>query len=146
MNRDTRTTAAFASLLAPAAALTATTGTGYVDLQGADAVEVIVAHGAVTADAGANNFVITLQHADENPAATGSYATVPASDLNGSFELLQNGVAAGVQAVGYRGPRRYLRAVLTETGTAQVIASVSARLGLLGAQPETFVPATGAVS
>lgn len=148
MNRERVTSKASATLLAPAA-VAATAASGYVDLQGFDAVEVVVNHGIVTAAAGANNLVITLQAAADGatPGSAAAYATVPAADLRGSFNTLENGVLAGVQRVGYVGTGRYLRAVVTETGTAAATLGALALLELSDREPaNTKTPATGSVS
>lgn len=146
MNRE------FASDIAPAiiraaSALAATGTSAYVDLMGADAVTVVVHHGAVTASAGANNVVLKLQHADSSPASAGSYSDVPDDSVRGSFTKLENGVSEGVDVVGYVGSKRYLRVVATLTGTASAAATgMVAYLGYLGQAPAGFTPATGAVS
>lgn len=136
MNRETLTHKAAAQLLAPAA-VSATGASVAVDLQGFDAVEVIVPHGAVTADAGANSLTISLSAAPDgaDPEELDDYAAVDAADLVGEFDVLENGVAAGVQRVGYIGRGRYLRAVITEAGTASATLGVIALLDLSDRDP-----------
>lgn len=136
MNRERLTHKADALLLAPAT-VAATAGTDAVDLQGFDAVEVVVAHGDVTAAAGANNFVLSLSSAPDGSVITdlGAYSAVAAADVVGSFDTLENGVLAGVQRVGYIGTDRYLRVVITETGTASAEIGIVALLELSDREP-----------
>lgn len=136
MNRERLTHKATALLLEPAV-VDATGASDAVDLQGFDAAEIVVLHGDVTAAAGANNLALKLQAAPDgaNPALIASYADVAAADLRGAFTLLQNAVTAGVQRVGYVGTGRYLRVVITETGTAEAVVGIAAVLELSDRQP-----------
>lgn len=148
MNRERVTHKAAATLLEPAA-VDETTTSDYVDLQGFDAVEVLVQHGDVTASAGSNTLTITLQEAadGEDPDDAGVYSTVAAADLRGAFTVLGNGVTAGIQRVGYVGSGRYLRAVVTEAGTAAATLGAIALLELSTREPaNALTPTTGTAS
>lgn len=148
MNRERVTHKAAATLLEPAA-VSSTTASGYVDLQGFDAAEVVVNHGDVTAAAGDNSLDLTLQAAADGatPGTAGEYTTVPAADLVGAFTALENGVTAGVQRVAYIGTGRYLRAVATLTGTASATLGAVALLELSDREPaNTKTPAAGSIS
>lgn len=134
MNREKVTGTKYAQLLA-AATVTATGASHYVDLQGFDAVDFIVAYGDVTASAGANNFVISLEEKDTAPATAAGYTAVAAADIRGTPVTLQNGVTAGVFAIGYVGTKRYVRVVITETGTASATIGVLAALKLSDREP-----------
>lgn len=145
MNRETLTSRATALLRAPAV-LDDDAATSFVDLQGFDAVEVLIAHGAVTAAAGANNIAFAIEIAPDgaDPEDEGEYAAAPTADLIGSFTLLANAVAAGVQRVAYRGPARYLRVTADETGTASAVVGVVAVLDKSDRSPANAkTPATG---
>jgi hypothetical protein len=146
MNREKVTSKKYAQLLAPAV-VTDTGSSAYLDLQGFDALDIIVSHGAVTASAGANNFVITVQEKNTAPATAAGYTTVAAADLVGAFTTLENAVGAGVQVVGYRGSARYVRVLITETGTASAAIGVVAALQLSDRDPANAKSVTtGAVS
>jgi hypothetical protein len=147
MNRETVTSKKYVQLLAPGAAITDDTGTAYVDLQGFDAVDIVVTYSNVTASAGNNKFDVIVQEASAAPATAGSYTAVAAANLRGSFPVLQNGVTANVASVGVVGSKRYLRVLLDETGTASVIASVMAVLTLSDRDPANAkTVTTGAVT
>lgn len=135
MNRELVTSKKYANLLTPAAALTATTYTQYIDLQGFDAVDILVHHGDVTASAGEHYFTVTIQETDDTPTTASNYANTAASNYRGSFTALGNGVTAGVQAVAYVGAKRYIRVAITETGTASAIVGVVAALQLSDRDP-----------
>lgn len=146
MNRETVTSKKVVQLLAPAA-VTATGTSAYIDLQGFDAVDIIVPHGATTADAGSHNLLLELQEKDSAPQTAAGYTDVAAADLVGEFALLENAVAAGVQVVGYRGTKRYLRVLMTETGTHSTVLGVLAVLTLADRDPANAkTVTTGAVS
>lgn len=96
--------------IAPAVHTATVTATG-ADLQGFNSAEIIINTGAV-AEAGV--LVPTLQESDESGSG---YTDVAATDLLGTLpaEL----AAATAYKVGYRGSKRYIRAVLTKgTGTS----------------------------
>jgi len=147
MNRETVTSKKYVQLLAPGAAITADTSTRYVDLQGFDAVDIVVTYSDVTAATGANNFVVVVQEASAAPGTAGSYTAVAAANLRGTIPTLEDGVTANVSSVGVVGSKRYLRVLLDETGTASVIASVMAVLTLSDRDPANAkTVTTGAVS
>jgi len=145
MNRELLTHKAVVALLATAA-VDADASSDYVDLQGFDAAEFLVPFGDVTAAAGSNNLVITLEEAASgaDPEDTGVYTPVAANDLVGALTQLQNGVTAGVGRVGYIGTGRYVRAVVTATGTASASLGVIAILENSVREPaNSLTPSTG---
>ena len=146
MNREQVTSKKVVQLLAPAA-VTATGTSVYLDLQGFDSVEIIVPHGATTAEAGSHNLLLELQEKNTAPQTAAGYTDVVAADLVGGFTLLENAVAAGVQVVGYKGSARYIRVLMTETGTHSTVLGVLAILGLSDRDPANAkTVTTGAVS
>lgn len=130
MNREAVTDARFVSILEPETQDATVTST-HADLQGADAAEVIVHYGDVTAAAGAHRFNLKLQHSDTTTG--GDFVDVPDGLLRGEFDVLENGVTEGVMAVGYVGNKRYLRLVATETGTAEAVFGAFVRKSYLAA-------------
>lgn len=93
--------------VAPAAIKTTTsTGTG-VDLSGFAAATVVVPVGAITD--GTHTLSI-----EESDASGSGYATVAAGQLSGTPGAL---VASTPVEIGYLGTKRYIRAVVTVTGS-----------------------------
>jgi len=126
---DLRNVIDAAHSLEPAVRATGTyNGTG-VDLQGANAAAVLVYFGAYTN----GTHTPSLEHSDDNS----SFAAVGASELDGSFTAVSSaGGANTLQRVGYRGSKRYVRAVMVVASGATGAASVAAILkGDLAHQP-----------
>lgn len=92
------------STLAPAARTASANGTG-VDLQGFEAATMIIVVGAITD----GNHAVTIEESDDNT----TFTAVAASNLIGS---LVNLVANTNQRIGYKGTKRYIRAVTTVSG------------------------------
>lgn len=130
MNREAVSDSILVGILEPEAQ-TATVTSSHADLQGADAAEVIVHYGDVTAAAGAHRFNLKLQHSDTTTG--GDFTDVPAGLLRGNFAVLENGVTTGVTVQGYVGSKRYLRLVATETGTAEAVFGAFVRKSYLAA-------------
>ncbi len=100
------------------AAASATAWSDYVDLQGYHAVAIEVNSLLTTAD-GSNLFTPVLYEADSSPAASGSYSAVSSDNLYSESLAARNTTAAGqTEFIGYRGNKRYLAVLWTETGTA----------------------------
>jgi hypothetical protein len=92
----------------------AATDTGAaIDLAGFESAALIVTTGAI---AGAGDFTAKLQHSDTTTA--GDFVDAPAAQLVGTFpaSLAQNSVVK----VGYAGPKRYLRSVITKNGGTSI--------------------------
>ncbi len=96
------------------ASVTATSNGSGVDLRDFDGAMVVFQAG--TADTGNSNetYAPSVEESDDNS----SYSAVAASDLEGA---LANMTANSVQRVGYKGAKRYIRAVLTLGGTTPSI-------------------------
>lgn len=115
-------------LLSPVV-LTADAESRVLDTQGFERAAFSIQVGAVTVD-GSNYMTAKVQESDTT--ADADFTDVAAADLIGStIEAIDAaGNANTVQTAEYKGTKRYLRVVLTETGTtASVACSV---LGLLG--------------
>jgi len=95
--------------LAPAARTNGTAnGTG-IDLRGFDSAMIVVSFGAC-AD---GTHTPSVQHSMDDT----TYTNAAASDLDGSFTAVTSSSGSNaVQAVGYIGPQRYVRAVITTSG------------------------------
>lgn len=94
----------------------AATDTGAaIDLAGFESAAIVVSTGAI---AGAGDFTAKLQHSDTT--TPGDFVDVPAALLAGTFpaSLAQNSVVK----VGYAGPKRYLRSVVTKNGGTSIAA------------------------
>jgi hypothetical protein len=74
--------------------------------------------GAWTAD----DLTVTFQHRD---STDDSWANITAADLDGSASIeIVTGLANTVQYVGYKGNKRYIGAVITDTGTGDAVVGV----------------------
>lgn len=106
--------------------------TSLVDMQGYEGLTVVLQNGTVTTS-GSTGFTLKLQHSDTTVAAnfvdvpaaqiipTAAGATTITSSLDADDDILIN-------SIGYRGPRRYVRAVVTgSTGTAAVVVVLGIR-------------------
>ena len=103
--RDIKNNIDSAATLDPALRATGTSnGTG-VDLQGYNAAMVVVHFGAYTN----GTHTPSLEHSDDNA----SYSAVQAAELEGSFTAISGAAAGTTQRVGYKGSKRYIRAVMT---------------------------------
>ena len=106
------------------ASITATTNGSGVDLRDFDGAMVVFQAGTVDTGNGDETYTPSVEESDDNS----SYSAVVASDLEGA---LVNMAANSVQRTGYKGAKRYVRAVLTLGGTTPSInASVLVVRGL----------------
>lgn len=107
-----------AVLAAPPATRSANFTGDAVDLKGFDSVALVVATGAV---AGSGDMTVTLEESDES--GTG-FTEVDAAHLQG--DGLANPLVTGsTTKIGYRGFKRYLRAVLTlNSGTSVTVGAM----------------------
>jgi hypothetical protein len=107
--RDLHNNISAAISVAPAVRTATVNGSG-VDLQGYEAAEAIVHFGAYTD----GTHTPKLQESDDNS----TWSDVAAGDQLGSFSAVSSGGGANtIQAVGYKGAKRYIRVVLTLAGT-----------------------------
>lgn len=93
--------------LAPAARTASANGTG-VDIANCDRVALVVIAGARTD--GSHAFTV------EESADNSTFSAVAAGDLDGSLPTVAGTGANAVYRIGYKGTKRYLRAVATVTG------------------------------
>lgn len=127
--RDLRNMLDAAHSLEPAVRATGTlTGSG-VDLLGYNAAAMLVYFGAYTN----GTHTPSLEHSDDNV----SFSAVSAAELEGSFAPVSSGAGVNsVQRVGYKGGKRYLRAVMTVASGATGAASSALILrGQAGQEP-----------
>src|SRR4051812_29715472 len=107
--RDLKNRVSTAVSIAPAVRTATVNGSG-VDLQGYEAAMAVVHFGAYTD----GTHTPKLQESSDNS----TFADVAAGDLIGSFTAVSAaGGANTIQQVGYRGSKRYVRVVLTLSGT-----------------------------
>ncbi|HEV8360896.1 MAG TPA: hypothetical protein VGR28_10620 [Candidatus Thermoplasmatota archaeon] len=103
------------STIVPASRTASVNGTD-VDLHGFEDATVVINTGAI----GGGTWTPKLQEADDNGSgAPGTYADVAAADLAGGWQGLTAGDLAAntVSFVGYRGTKKWLRAVVTAGGS-----------------------------
>lgn len=122
-NRSQTRRVATTQLLKPQE-ISATTTSDFIDTTGFNAIEVIISVDNTTASS-SNGFTPTLQ--DSDSIGTGTFATT--TDFVGDALAIDITQDEKVIHVGYIGSKRYLRVVMTETGTAvsevDIIAVVS---------------------
>jgi len=92
------------------ASITASTNGSGVDLRDFDGAMVVFQAGTADTGSGNETYTPSLEESDDNSV----YSAVAASDLEGA---LVNMTANSVQRVGYKGAKRYVRAVMTLGGT-----------------------------
>lgn len=102
--RDLKSNIDLAQSLAPQARTSSANGTG-IDLQGYNSAIVVFNPGTITD----GTHTPKVQESDDNS----TYTDVAAADLLGSFSDLASNT---IQRVGYRGYKRYIRAVITVAG------------------------------
>ncbi|MDX0897439.1 hypothetical protein GOD90_10595 [Sinorhizobium medicae] len=117
--RDLYNNISAVSSIVPAVQTATATGTG-VDGRGFQSVTYVVNTGAI---AGAGNFTPKMQESDDNSA----WSDVAAADLLGSFPSAL--AASTAIRVGYKGSKRYTRAVLTLNSGTSIAAGAVAILG-----------------
>ena len=96
------------------ASITASTNGSGVDLRDFDGAMVVFQAGTADTGSGNETYTPSLEESDDNSV----YSAVAASDLEGA---MVNMTANSVQRVGYKGAKRYVRAVLTLGGTTPSI-------------------------
>lgn len=107
--------------LAPAV-VTATTKGSHADLQGFNSATLIINTGAIAGD---GLYVIAMQHSDTT--TDGDFTDVDDADLLGSLPAALE--ASTVYKQGYKGSKRYVRAVITKTSGASIAAGAVFALG-----------------
>ncbi|SFB74226.1 hypothetical protein SAMN05216344_102174 [Polaromonas sp. OV174] len=126
---DLKSNIAVALALSPAVHAATKADSPIVDLQGAGSATVVINTGAI---AGAGDYTISLRHGDAADLTGDAAAT--GADLIGTFPAT---LAADTSyAVGYRGNKRYVRAVITKNSGTSIAAGatiVKGSLALRGA-------------
>ena len=113
------------------ASYTATTNGSGVDLRDYDGAMMIFQAGTVDIGNGDETYTPGVEESDDNS----SYSAVAASDMEGT---LANMTANSVQRIGYKGAKRYIRAVLTLGGTTP---SINASAVVVRGLPHLLPPA-----
>jgi len=111
--RDIKNNLDGVSSIDPASVTVTTNGSG-VDLRDFDGAMVVFQAGTADTGNGDETYTPDVEESDDNSV----YSAVAASDLEGA---LVNMTANSVQRVGYKGAKRYIRAVLTLGGTTPSI-------------------------
>lgn len=95
-----------------------------VDLRGFDAAMVVLTFGNYTDGV----HTVTVQHSDDNVV----FESVTSDELQGDATAVSDAsVASTVQAIGYAGSKRYLRAVIVTTGaTTGALSAVNIVAGM----------------
>jgi hypothetical protein len=106
MGTDLKSSISPVASIIPANYQATETGDG-VDLTGFDSAAVVIGVGAAT-DTG---FSFEVQESDDDS----DYAAVASSDLDGTEPA--TAVASALTVLGYRGIKRFIRVVATDTGT-----------------------------
>lgn len=118
-----------AVVAAPSATRSASFTGDPLDLKGFDSVALIVSTGAVTGD---GDITVTIQESDTT--TSGDFADVDPDHLQGG-PLADPLTANGTTKIGYRGFKRYLRAVLTLNGGTSVTTSATWIMGHAADKP-----------
>ncbi len=115
----------FVKTIDPIVGNNTTEGTGVgVDLQGYEAATV-AAHIGVSGDTLSGSVYLT-PGLEESDALASGYAAVAAADLLGAFTVIDAAAEDEVvQVVGYRGSKRFIRLLITFTGTHTVGTPIS---------------------
>jgi len=111
--RDIKNNLDGVSSIDPASYTASTNGSG-VDVRDFDGAMVVFQAGTADTGNGDETYTPSVEESDDNS----SFSAVAASDLEGA---LVNMTANSVQRAGYKGAKRYVRAVLTLGGTTPSI-------------------------
>ncbi|MFG1342119.1 hypothetical protein [Xanthobacter autotrophicus] len=112
--RDLKNNLGVVLAISPAVLAATTTGAA-LDLIGFNSAMLVVSTGAIV---GAGDFTVKLQESDTT--TSGDFTDVAAADLHGAFPASL--AADSVVKVGYRGFKRYVRAVITKNGGTSIAA------------------------
>ena len=104
------------------AVVTATTKGTHADLQGFNSATLVINTGAIAGD---GLYVIAMQHSDTT--TDGDFVDVPAAELLGTLPAALE--ASTVYKQGYKGSKRYIRAVITKTSGTSIAAGAVFALG-----------------
>lgn len=104
----------------PAAISGTTTGTT-IDTLGFDGVGLVCTVGTITTADGSNYFVLSWEHGDESDMSDAAAITTNRVAVQGTLTDMKVAATTGDEVTytwDYTGGKRYIRAKLTETGTA----------------------------
>lgn len=122
----------------------ANTTTALLDCRNFGSAEIWLAIGALTGVDGSNYVTPKLQECDTTVGT--SFTDVAAADIDGAFAAVKAATADSViQRVAYIGGKRYIRVVLTYTGTG-ITAGVIGCYGILGRPSVAPIPAQATVA
>lgn len=110
-----------AASLVPAV-VTATTKGTHADLQGFNSATLLINTGAIAGD---GLYVMSMQESDTT--TDGDFTDVDAGDMLGVFP--DSLAASSVYKIGYKGTKRYIRAVITKTSGTSIAAGAVFALG-----------------
>ena len=111
--RDIKNNLDGVSSIDPASITASSNGSG-VDLRNFDGAMIVFQAGTTDTGSGNETYTPSVEESDDNSV----FSAVAGSDLEGA---LVNMTANSVQRVGYKGSKRYVRAVLTLGGTTPSI-------------------------
>lgn len=120
------------------------TTTALLDTRNFGAAEILLAIGALTGVDGSNYVTPKLQECDTTVGT--SFTDVAAADIDGAFTAVNATTKDSViQRVAYIGGKRYIRVVLTYTGSG-ITAGIIGCYGILGRPSVAPIAAQSAVS
>ena len=131
---DTRNNAEYAMALSATLSGTTPSAGGAIDMQGWEALTLIVSTGTVTDAGTASGFAFEVQESDTQDSG---YTAVADGDLIGTETALTVTAEAAantlVGSIGYRGNKRYVRVVATGTTGTDAVVTVTAekRMGAI---------------
>lgn len=122
----------------------ANTTTALLDCQNFGSAEIWLAIGALTGVDGSNYVTPKLQACDTTEGD--DFTDVAAADIDGAFAAVKAATAdSTIQRIAYIGGKRYIRVVLTYTGTG-ITAGVIGCYGVLGRPSVAPIAAQAAVA
>ena len=117
-----------------------------IDMKGWKALTVYLETGVVTDAGTVDGFTMKLQHSDST--ATGTFVDCAAADVIGAnvsvLEDTDDTIIAG--GIGYRGNKRYVRAVFTGTTGTDAVVHILALRGRASTRPVATVGSTTAAT
>jgi hypothetical protein len=125
--RDLGSNIAPVQVVAPAI-IAATTTSAALDLLGFNSAVIVVNTGVIV---GAGDFTAKLQESDTT--TSGDFTDVAAADLHGAFPASL--AASSVVRVGYVGPKRYVRLVVTKNSGTSIAADAVLIKGAAAGRP-----------
>lgn len=142
--KDIKNCTGVVNLLAPQDTADTDTKTSILDLAGFESA-LMIAHIGVITGVDASNY-LTLKLQESATTADADFTDVAAADIEGAFTVIDStSEDVVVQAVGYKGSKRYIRLLMDWTGTAVTAALVGA-IGVVGHGRHNPVSAPAAIA